>query len=100
MMIDEHHIRLLRFLARLHDETVLLVLALGAQTGISGGGDQIPYLRRIRDFRQFGLVAARSRLGKARFLAQIADIFARSQPADLQGALKMEMVYIFGAALL
>ena len=54
---DDDDIGLLRFLARFHHKAILIVRALGTETGIAGGGHQIPDAGIFRNARQLGLVA-------------------------------------------
>ena len=99
VMVDYDHVGLLRFLAGLHHETVVVILALAAHAGVAGRCHQIPHQRVFRNAGQFRLIAGRRGLDEARNLAQVSDVLARSQPAVLLRALEVEMAQVIGATL-
>ncbi len=81
MVINHHHIGLLRFAARLHHKTFLMEFALRAKAVIAGRCDQIPDRGIFRYPRQLRLVAALGSFDETRDFAQIADILTRCQTA-------------------
>ena len=99
VVVDHHDVGLLRFAARLHDETVLVVLALGAHAGVARRRHQVPDRGVLGHLRQLGLVARTGHLDEARNLAQVADVIARGHAAVLHGALEVVMADVVGAAL-
>ena len=57
MVIDHHHIRIQRVLARLHHKAFIEVFAIGAQAVITRGRDIRPHTRVLRHIRKIGFVA-------------------------------------------
>ncbi len=99
VMVDHHHVGLLGFLASLHHEAVLVVLALGAHAVFPRGGDQVPDHGVFRHLGQLGLVAGTGHLEEAGNFAQVAHVVARGHAAILQRALEMVVAHVVGAAL-
>ena len=76
MVIDHHQIGRHCVAPRLHDEAVLVVRTLLAETVFARRGGVIPDRRIFGNFQTFRLVAALRHLGKNRDAARIGGVFA------------------------
>ena len=99
MVVDYHHVSLLRRLARLHHETVLIMRTLRPLAILFRGSHLIPDRRRLRHRRQIRLVTRFRHLGEADDFAQIIGIGPRLHPAVFRRARQMERTDIIGAPL-
>ncbi|MNQ96854.1 hypothetical protein D3C85_1124750 [compost metagenome] len=99
VMVDHHHVGLLCFLAGLHHEAILVVLAFGTHAGVARGRHQVPDHGVFRHLGQLGLVAGTGHLDEARDFPQMAHVVARRHAAVLQGAFQVVMADVVRAAL-
>ena len=99
MVVDNHHVGLLGFLAGFHDEAILVILALGAHAGVARGRHQIPDHGVFRHLGQFRLVAGAGHLDEARDFAQMPHVVARRHAPVLQGAFQVIVADVVRAAL-
>ena len=72
MMIDDHHVRRQRLLARFHHEAFRIMRALGAEAVLARRGHVRPDARVLRHRRKIAFVAARGCCGEARYQRQVS----------------------------
>ncbi len=99
VVIDDHHVGLLRLLAGAHDEAVLVVRALRTEAVVARGRDQIPHRRVLGHGGKLGLVARLGGLEEAVDLAQPRRVLPRRQPPVLRRALQVVMADVVGPPL-
>ena len=98
-MVHHHHVRLLGALARLHDETLLVVLAFLAQAVLARGSHVRPDAGVFRHCRKPRLVAGRARLGETLYQLEMRHVLAIAKAAVRRRAFQMMMADVVGAAL-
>ena len=81
VMIDDDDVGLLRLLARLHHEAVLVIRAFLAEAVVARGRDHRPDRRRSPARRELGLVAGARDLRERDDLLQVRRVLARRQAA-------------------
>ena len=99
VVIDHHQIGRHRVAPRLHDEAVLVVRTLLAETVFARRGGVIPDRRIFGNFQTFRLVAALRHLGKNRNAAGIGGVFAGQETTVGQRPFKMVGTDVVGPPL-